>query len=152
MRAVFLSLILSCSACFGQDVISNNNDVRFAAIEVYLDSPQPLAAWQFELSERNGLMMIVGVENGDSAAFNRTPYYDREAVQLGTADRIIIADFTLSEEEQLPRGRIRVATIHLMLAGRSDPEYDLNLVTATTYGGQVIDASISLISPTGSEQ
>jgi hypothetical protein len=96
-------------------------------------------------------MKIVGVENGASAAYSRAPYYDREAVQLGTADRIIVADFSLAEPSQLPSGRTRVATLHLMLTGPGEPAFELDLVTAVRHDGRTIDASIALELNPGSE-
>lgn len=146
MRAVILSLFLFSAMAIAQD------DVRFASVEVYLDSPAPVAAWQFELTDTNGAMKVVGVENGQSDAYTGTPYYDREAVQLGTVDRIVIADFSLAAATQLPTGTFRIATIHLVLSGANDPEFSLNLVTATTHDGERIDASISLRRPGGTVQ
>jgi len=145
VRTVILSLIVLCAACVWRTGAAQPDDgSRFAAVDIYLDSAEPVAAWQFEFSSRNGLMKIVGVENGESAAFEGTPYYDREAVQLGTADRIIVADFSLADADLLPSGRIRIATLHLMLAGANAPTFDLHLVTAVTRDGRTIDASIRL--------
>ena len=127
-------------------------DVRFAAVDVFLDSDEPIAAWQFELTDRSGTMKVVGVEQGESAAFERVPYYDREAVRRGQADRIIVADYSLADADELPSGKSRIATIHLMLSGDSDADFNLQLVTATTYDGEVMDARISLAVRTGSEQ
>ena len=147
-----LSLVLRSGACLGQDGSALAADgVRFAAVDIYLEGGEPVAAWQFELNDRNGVMKIVGVENGESAAFERTPYYDREAVQLGTADRIIVADYSLADAALLPTGRTRIATLHLMFTGAADPAFELELVTAVTRDGRPIDASISLESRTGSE-
>lgn len=148
MRAVFLSLLLIAGTVFAQD----DDAVRFQAIDIFLDSPAPVAAWQFELTETSGAMKVVGVENGDSAVFGDAPYYDREAVQLGTADRIVVADFSLADETELPRGRIRVATVHVMLSGDDQPEFNVNLVTTNSFGGQTIEAVISLDAPNGREQ
>ena len=39
----------------------------------------------------------------------------------------------------MPSGRIRVATLHLMLDG--DADFELNLVTANTADGQPIEAA-----------
>jgi hypothetical protein len=153
VRAVIFSLIVLCAACAWQTSAAQHDDSgRFAAVDVYLDSSEPVAAWQFEFSSRKGLMKVVGVENGESAAFGGTPYYDREAVQLGTADRIIVADFSLADTDLLPSGRIRIATLHLMLAGTDVPPFDLHLITAVTRDGRTIDASISLESQTESKQ
>ena len=115
---------------------------RFVPVEVYLDSPEPVAAWQFELADRNASMKVVGVENGDSDAFGRAPYYDGDAVRRGDAERIVVADYSLAEESRLPSGRIRVATVHVMLEAEAD--FEIKLVAAATQDGRPIDASISL--------
>lgn len=116
---------------------------RFVPVEVFLDSPQPVAAWQFELKDRNASIKVVGVENGGSDVFQRAPYYDREAVTRGDARRIVVADYSLADESELPSGRVRVATLHLMLDG--DADFELNLVTATTADGRPIEtATVSL--------
>ena len=45
-------------------------DPRFMPLAIYLDSPAAVAAWQFELKDRNGAMTVVGVENGGHPAFH----------------------------------------------------------------------------------
>ena len=124
----------------------------FQAIDIYLETDEPVAAWQFRLSERHSSMTIVGVENGESEVFSSAPYYDRAAVRDGSADRIIVADYSLADPDNLPKGRIRIATLHVMLSDPGKPDFDLQLVTATTADGSVIDAAIDLQSSTGSEQ
>ena len=123
---------------------------RFVALDIHLDSPATLAAWQFELKDRNGAMTVVGVENGGHAAFPSAPYYDRDAVARGGAARIVVADYSLAEMSLLPIGRVRLATLHLMLEGK--PDYELRLITATTPAGDAIDASISLAEPDNNPQ
>lgn len=119
---------------------------RFMPVEVFLNSPEPVAAWQFELKDRNASMKIVGVENGGSDVFQRAPYYDREAVTRGEAHRIVVADYSLADERELPSGRVRVATLHLMLDG--DADFELSLVTANTADGRPIEAAtVSLQEP-----
>lgn len=118
--------------------------VRFAALDVHLESAEPVAAWQFELSEAGGRMRVVGVENGDSPAFAKAPYYDRKAVRDGRADRIIVADFTLQRGSELPVGRVRIATVHVRLTGDSEPDYVLKLVTAGNAEGEPVTATIHL--------
>lgn len=118
--------------------------VRFAAVDIHLESAQPVAAWQFELSEAGGRMRVVGVENGDSPAFAKAPYYDRKAVSDGRADRVIVADFTLLPPPELPVGTVRIATVHVRLAGDSEPEYILRLVTAGNAEGKPVPASVHL--------
>jgi len=118
-----------------------SSDVRFATIDVYVDSPEPLAAWQFELREATGSMAVVGVENGESAAFAGTPHYDLDAVAQGRAERIIVADYSLGERATLPVGRTRVATVHVRLMGAQAPEFQLQLIAAGNAAGEAIDAA-----------
>ena len=129
--------------CLMATASGTDSAARFVPLDIYLDSPQPVAAWQFELHDRNTAMKVVGVENGDSDAFQRAPYYDREAVQSGDVDRVVVADYSLAEESKLPSGRVRVATVHVMLVG--DPDFELKLVTANTADGRPIpEATVRL--------
>ena len=146
----FWTLIISACLCFASGALAENG-LRFAAVDIYLDTSEPIAAWQFELSDRNGTIKIVGVEQGESEAYDRAPFYDREAVRLGQADRVVVADYSLADSDELPSGHTRIATIHLMLDSEDDQDIELTLITATTHDGQVINASISLVSRTGSE-
>lgn len=150
MRAV--SILIFCACLFFAGNALGGNSLRFAAVDVYLETSEPVAAWQFELSDKYGRMKVVGVESGESDAYRRAPYYDREAVRLGEADRIVVANYSLANIDELPIGRTRIATIHLMLDSEDDEDIDLTLNTATTHDGRVIDASIDLVLRTGSEQ
>lgn len=123
--------------------------VRFATIDVYLDTAAPLAAWQFELTEANGLMTVVGIENGQSRAFGDAPYYDLDAVNRGGADRIVVADFSLADESSLPSGTTRIATVHVELRGSVEPDYRLRLIAAGDAAGRAIEAAISLKAENG---
>lgn len=123
---------------------------RFVPLAIHLDSSTAVAAWQFELKDRNGAMKVVGVENGGHPAYPRAPYYDREAVARGDAERIVLADYSLAEEGRLPIGRVRLATLHLMLEG--EPDFELRLITATSWEGEVVDASISFAEPDDKSQ
>ena len=149
MKPLNLFLVLAIVICCGP-VHADRLAVTFTTVDIYLDSDEPIAAWQFELRETNGQMKVVGVENGDSDAFPRAPYFDREAVQLGTADRIIVADYSLDEGDKLPSRRFRVATIHLQLTGGEEPDFDLELIAAANTDGTKVDAAISIERPTGS--
>lgn len=114
--------------------------IRFAAIDVYVESATPLAAWQFELTESTGSMTVVGIENGDSNAFATAPHYDLDAVAEDRADRIVVADYSLADRSELPTGRTRIATVHVRLMGNRSPEFDLQLIAAGDADGDVIPA------------
>ena len=149
MRIVAACCLLAICLPTGA-AIADAAPLRFAAVDIYLTSNDPIAAWQFELSDRHSAMRVVGIEQGDSKAYDRPPYYDREAVRLGTADRVIVADYSLAGAGELPTGRTRIATIHVTLQG--EQSLQLLLVTATDHGGATVDASISYSVRPGSEQ
>lgn len=124
-------------------LIGAQTNVEFAVLDIYVDSQsQALAAWQFELLDRNGHMQVVGVENGEHAAFDHAPAYDRDAIDQNQAERIVVASFSLNQKSQLPTGSTRVATIHVRLHG--NPDYQLRLVNAGNHLGDAIPAEISL--------
>lgn len=118
--------------------------MRFQTIDIYVESTEPLAAWQFELTETTGAMTVVGVENGDSEAYRRAPIYDLDAVDTGRADRIIVADYSLSDRRALPTGRTRIATVHVRLSGNAAPDFALNLMAAGNAAGEPIRAVATL--------
>ena len=148
VRRSKLLLCLVLWACAGLSH-ADETRVRFAALDIFLESAEPVAAWQFELSEAGGRMRVVGVENGDSPAFAKAPYFDRKAVGDDRADRIIVADFTLRPEAELPVGKVRIATVHVRLTGDSGPEYVLRLVAAGNPRGEPVPASIHLNTQSG---
>ena len=123
---------------------------RFVAVDVFLDSPGPVAAWQFELRDRNGVAQVVGIESGESAAYRDAPYYDREAVNSGLADHVIVADYSLAPSGELPSGRFRVATVHLLLSG--DANLDVDLVIAAGPDGARQVATLEIETPTRSQE
>ena len=129
-----------------------DSPVRFTSVDVYIDATEPMAAWQLEFSATTGAMQIVGVENGESNAFDDAPYYDREAVENGRADHIVVADYPLVDQDELPSGRVRVTTLHLMLSGDAAPEFNTRLIVASSYQGKRIDAEISFEISGGSDQ
>ena len=122
-----------------QDYSTAQSGVRFAPLHIYLDSGNSsLAAYQFELKAAAGQIKIVGVEGGRHEAFKEAPYYDPAAL---AKDRIIIAAF--STGSNLPKGRTRIATIHLQVAGDAEPQYELKLAVAGDADGKEIPAEIS---------
>jgi len=122
-----------------QEVPTTQPKVRFAPLHIYLDSgSQPLAAFQFELKAAAGQIKIVGVEGGQHKAFKEAPYYDPAAL---TNDRVIIAAFNTSRD--LPKGRTRIATIHLQIIGDAEPDYELKLTVAADADAKEIPAKIT---------
>ncbi|GMU20261.1 MAG: hypothetical protein AMXMBFR13_03590 [Phycisphaerae bacterium] len=80
---------------------------------------------------------IVGVEGGEHTAFREPPYYDPAAL---SRNRIIIAAFNTGRD--LPRGKTRVARLHLAITG-PEPEYTAKLDIAASAEGAAIPATIS---------
>ena len=123
----------------GQDYSTAQPSVRFAPLHIYLDSGnRSLAAYQFELKAAAGQIKIVGVEGGKHEAFKEAPYYDPAAL---AKDRIIIAAFSTGSD--LPKGRTRIATIHLQIVGDAEPQYELKLAVAGDADGKEIPAEIT---------
>ncbi|HEX6992910.1 MAG TPA: hypothetical protein VF339_02060 [Gammaproteobacteria bacterium] len=148
-----LCAALLATSVRGQDAFSAGAAPgTFEVVDVYVESARPLAAWQFELEEADGRMRVVGIEGGEAAPFADAPYYDRDAVDGGTADRIIVANFSLLEPDDLPVGHTRVASVHVRVAAGAAPDYRLRLIAAGTAGGRPIDAEISFDTRNGRRQ
>jgi hypothetical protein len=123
-----------------ENMPSKSPRVYFRPIAVYIDSgAEPLAAYQFELVTKAGQVKIVGVEGGEHAAFANPPYYDPAALQR---DRIIIAAFNTSKD--LPKGKTRVATLHMQITGDTEPQYEIKLTIVANPDGKEIPAKIFL--------
>ena len=143
-----ITIIILLSICVIVPVLAQQSDVdypanqpkvRFAPLHIYLDSGnKSLAAYQFEFKATAGQIKIVGVEGGQHKAFEEAPYYDPAAL---ANDRIIIAAFNTGSE--LPKGRTRIATIHLQIIGDDEPDYELKLIVAADADANEIPAKIS---------
>ena len=144
MRKIIIMTTL-CTA-FAAGIYAQTNSessaaqVKFVPMDVYIDSgSNALAAYQFELVVLQGDAKIVGVEGGQHTAFANPPYYDPAALNH---NRIIIAAFSTSKD--LPKGKTRIATIHMRIAGEIEPKYETKLVVAATSDGNKITATITL--------
>ncbi len=125
-----------------QQASTNDAAVRFCAVDVYVDSGStPLAAYQLEFSVAGGAAKIVGIEGGEHPAFAEPPYYDPKAMQH---EKVIIAAFNTAPANQLPKGKTRVATIHLQTAGTAELQYEFKLQAAADASGNRIRAEISV--------
>ena len=113
---------------------------RFEAIDVFVDSGElPLAAYQFELNSLTAGVEIVGIEGGEHAAFAEPPYYDSKAMN---GNRVILAAFNTGKE--LPKGKSRVARVHVQVEGPEDRTWQTSLIASATTDGQRIPASLSI--------
>lgn len=111
---------------------------RFRTIDIFVDSRStPLAAYQVEFAATNGVVRIVGIEGGEPEAFRQPPVYDPKAMQQ---DRLIIASFSTASASALPKGKTRVATIHILVSGKTEPQFELKLQTAGDSRGRKISA------------
>lgn len=114
--------------------------IRFAALDIYVDSGRhPLAAWQLEFVGDSPGIEIVGIEGGEHAAFREPPYYDPRAMNH---NRVILASFDTSSD--LPRGRSRVARVHVQVTGPGLCEYRTRITASATTDGERIPATVSL--------
>jgi hypothetical protein len=128
-----------------RSAVSKGQPPLFRPVAVYIDSGGvPLAAYQVEIIAR-GDARIVGVEGGESGAFHNPPYYDPAALQGG---RIILAAFNTGSD--LPRGRTRVATLHMRQA-QADVTYEAKLIAAAGQDGRRISAKVET-QPEGEER
>jgi len=132
-RLLFVALL--ALAAVGQDA------PRFRPVDVFVEADRPLAAYQIEIECG---AKVVGVEGGAPAAFREPPRYDPAALQGG---RIVLAAFTLDEEP--PRGRIRVARLHMMESGPT--EYEAKLVVAAAPGGEEMTVRVEAV-PAGDQR
>jgi hypothetical protein len=131
-------LFLCTMMTSGQTAPNTSGAMRFVPVHVYLDvGSEQLAAYQFELDATTTGATIVGLEGGDHAAFADPPSYDPEALQAG---RIIVAAFSLDED--LPTGRTRIATLHLM-APEGELDLPFMLTVAADAAGMRIDADLT---------
>lgn len=120
--------------------------IRFTYVDVFIDSKdQPLAAYQFELAAEKGDVKIVGIEGGEHAAFKAPPYYDPAAM---SRDHVIIAAFNTGKD--LPKGKTRVARVHVQITGEPKPEYVIKLEVAASFKGQPISGATATVTEGGS--
>jgi hypothetical protein len=119
--------------------------VRFGSFDVILDTgDSPLAAYQIRIAPAPGqdaaeirLVGIEGAQPGDPAAkaFGLPPHYDPAALHAtddaAKAGRVIIAAYSTLPAADLPRGKARVARIHLRWLGDdARPRMTIELMSA----------------------
>jgi len=127
----------------GLALVSWGQDVRFRALDVYVDAGEEvLAVYQIEILAKNAL--IAGVEGGEPEAYKKPPYYDTKALQGG---RIVLGAFT--KNDKAPRGKVRVARLHMMEQGEST--YEATAVVAAKPGGARIAVKVEVV-PVGDKR
>lgn len=116
-------------------------DIRFVSVDLFIDTKdQPLAVYQLEFSATKDLVKIVGVEGSSHEAFRDAPHFDPLALQQ---ERIILAAFNTAAAEKLPRGKTRIATIHLQVTGENDPVSQVKSSIIATIDGKPIEAALT---------
>ena len=139
---LFALLLLLRYPAHPQDLTNNKSTVRFRTVDISLDSKvKPLAAYQIEFSATAGEVKIVGIEGGEHAAFTQPPFHDPKAMQH---DHAIIAAFSTDAADKLPKGKTRVATIHVQIKGAVEPKFEIKLQAAADAGGNKIAAEASV--------
>jgi len=107
-------------------------------VDVFVDSKdKPLAAYQLEFAVTNGNARIVGIEGGEHPAFAQPPFYDPVAMQQ---ERVVLAAFSTEAADKLPKGKTRVATIHIQTSGAADLDFKTKLQTAADARGRKLEA------------
>lgn len=115
----------------------------FRTVDVYVDSGNtPLAAYQVEFRAVNGGVKIVGIEGGEHQAFAQPPFYDPKALQQ---ERAIIAAFSTNAPTALPKGKTRVATMHLLVSPGTEPVLTIELQAAAGASGNRIQADTEAV-------
>jgi hypothetical protein len=142
LAMVVLAVLLATPGRAADPVAAPPAAVRFSHLDVYLDvGEKPLAAYQFELTPTGGDVLLTGLEGGEHAAFRDAPYYDPAALHQARS-RVIVAAFNTGGD--LPRGKTRVARLHLQVTGPAEPAWATKLQVAASSDGKPIDAKLTL--------
>ena len=139
VRLLITVLLLAVGAALGQEPAR----ATFRAVDLFVDSGnQPLAAYQLSFACAAADAKIVGIEGGEHSAFADPPYYDPKAMQN---NHVVVAAFNTTSPEQLPRGRTRIATIHVQMSASVTGQYELEVEAAATPAGASIRVTAEAI-------
>ncbi len=131
-----LAVLLLALATISAGATRQSEGTRFTSMEILIDSgAEALAAWQLEWSDPSDRASLVGIEGGEHDAFAEPARYDPRALAGG---RVVLAAFSLDEE--LPRGRTRVARLHLEVRGDDPVTGECKLVAVANAAGHEIEA------------
>jgi hypothetical protein len=139
-----LMWLAALGTCLGAATVDEaekaDKGARFGTLEVFLDPKgKPMAAYQLKVSFLAGQATIVGIEGGGHPAFSEPPFYDPKAMRK---EKVVLAAFSTLGPKKLPTSKVRVATLHLRIAG--EPlKYTYELVTAANAKGKRIPAAVS---------
>ena len=101
---------------------------RFVTCDISIDSgAAALGAWQIDWSGSiaGGSVELVGVEGGEPGAYAQPAYYDPEALTHG---RVVLGAFSTAKPDGLPRGKTRVARLHLRVVA-DEPNAKVEMTT-----------------------
>jgi hypothetical protein len=130
LRSLIAILLLVVGAAIGQEPVS----ATFRVVDLFVDSGnQPLAAYQLSFACAAAGTKIVGIEGGEHSAFTEPPYYDPKAMQN---NHVVVAAFNTGNSGRLPRGRTRIATIHVQTSASAERRYELKVEAAATPAGE----------------
>lgn len=131
--------------------------VGFATLELTIDPQgQRLAAYQIEVrvidpasaqdAHTDVGFKVVGLESSTDPAFDHTPYYDLDTRNTAT-DRLILAQYSTADRDDLPTTAINLATAHLAIQSDDDatalPKLQVIVTAAYDDAGKPIDATAS---------
>lgn len=142
-RLGVIALVFAAVAGVGPGILGDSagatprSEIEFEWVDVWVDTgTTPLAAWQFEL---RGSYSLTGVEGGGDTAYPDPPHYDPAAL---SRDRVIVGDF--SKAVAPPAGRIKVATLHVMIDKDVAPDYVAELMAVADGEGRKFTATIEI--------
>ena len=136
----FMTMAILVLALY-QPLPAKTNGIHFLGMDLWVDSGnEALAAYQVEITYDRSAVKIVGLEGGQAGAYTNAPYYDQKGFESG---RIIVAAFTISRDA--PKGRTRVATVHIAAEGNATPDLTCKLMTAAKTGGRRISPGVELL-------
>jgi hypothetical protein len=131
-RSLIAVLVLVGGTAIAQEPVRGT----FRAVDLFVDSGnQPLAAYQLSFACAAADARIVGIEGGEHTAFAEPPYYDPKAMQ---SNHVVVAAFNTGSPGQLPRGRTRIATIHVQMPVSAERQYEFKVEAAATPAGEAI--------------
>ena len=115
---------------------------EFAVYDIYIDPhSDPIAAYQLKVWDKRAAIKIISVEGGEHPAFQKAPYFDPKAIQR---DVIKLAGFHVGNVDELPRRKIRVASLHVEIGPGLNPDLAVSIEAAARPGGSSLYPTVTL--------